>query len=182
MSLKIDITQMDNPTSDTFHVQLFRLMAKADRVNYQRLKMAFPNAARVYETWKAQRSLPRVYEAWKAQRSLPNVEYDGPVRPKMNPKYMLGKVTARKYKVFEINNRSTVNLQTTNKGLIGRGVNKPFMEGKPVTEALYIEEALGALCDLYGYDDLPPICPNCNNYSHNTFCEYARETPPYSYW
>lgn len=37
--------------SDNFHSQLFRLIAKADKINYQCLRRGFPVEVAYYETW-----------------------------------------------------------------------------------------------------------------------------------
>jgi len=64
MSLKFDIERGVNNGNTNFSCQLFRLMQKADMFNYGRLASAFPNAA-------------VVFEAWKAGTDVPDLPYDG---------------------------------------------------------------------------------------------------------
>ena len=54
MALAFDLKRVlqGDHSVDNFSAQLIRLFLKADRVNFARLRQAFPNTAKVVETWK----------------------------------------------------------------------------------------------------------------------------------
>ncbi len=58
MGLKYDIEHGVMGGDNNFHTQLLRLMMKADKGNYARLKRAFPNTTAVYEAWYKGEPIP----------------------------------------------------------------------------------------------------------------------------
>jgi len=54
MSLAIDMQLVDrgDKQATNFSAQLLRLIAKADRHNFELLRKGFPNAVKVFEHWQ----------------------------------------------------------------------------------------------------------------------------------
>ena len=67
MSLRHDVKNLNNPEADNFHVQLLRLMMKADPSNRARLERAFPNTAKMLRLWQ---------ESPTGNEELPDIPYD----------------------------------------------------------------------------------------------------------